>query len=335
MGDDEITNSSVTDSINLPKGGYGLSGRIMLTAIVMLFAVVVLMVCLHIYARWYLHRSRQHQLRRRRRRGSRTTLIFYSEEPSSAAASRGLDAALLGSLPVFLYSAQTHPHVVECAVCLSEFEENEKVRVLPKCNHGFHLDCIDMWFHSHSTCPLCRSPVEPVVPSRGTRFVVEKPTKPTNTRGCANATAGRQEEGVGAAKGDDRGAEDARVRGRVEAEFTRESGVEIAGVGSVHVVEENSQLPRERSAGFAGCGNESRGRDERVGCGERKGRVDSGSKPGSNAEISSENILRLSQVTRPRRRKRIKQLSATCQTNSGLKECWWHVALGKLFDYFE
>lgn len=149
------------------KGGYGLSGRIMLTAIVMLFAVVVLMVCLHIYARWYLHRARELQLRRRRRRGSRTTLVFYSEEPNSAAAaSGGLDAALLGSLPVFLYSAQTHPHVVECAVCLSEFEENEKVRVLPKCNHGFHLDCIDMWFHSHSTCPLCRSPVEPVFEAR-------------------------------------------------------------------------------------------------------------------------------------------------------------------------
>ncbi|KAI8566035.1 hypothetical protein RHMOL_Rhmol02G0007900 [Rhododendron molle] len=160
----------VTDTINPdelgPKGGYGLSGRIMLTAIVMLFAVVVLMVCLHIYARWYLHRARQLNLRRRRRRGSRTTLVFYSEEPNSAAASRGLDAALLGSLPVFLYSAKTHPHVVECAVCLSEFEENEKVRVLPKCNHGFHLDCIDMWFHSHSTCPLCRSPVEPVVEAR-------------------------------------------------------------------------------------------------------------------------------------------------------------------------
>lgn len=140
------------------------------------------------------------------------------------------------------------------------------------------------------------------MPRSGTRFVVEESAKPTNTRRCADATVGRQEEGVGSAKGDDRGAEESRVRGRVEAEFTRESGVEIADVGSVHVVEENTQLQRERSAGFAGCGNESWGRDERVGCGERKGRVDSGAKPGSNAEISSENILRLSQVTRRRRR---------------------------------
>lgn len=49
---------------------------------------------------------------------------------------------------------------MDCAVCLSEFEEGETGRVLPKCNHSFHIDCIDMWFQSHSTCPLCRAPVE-------------------------------------------------------------------------------------------------------------------------------------------------------------------------------
>lgn len=48
---------------------------------------------------------------------------------------------------------------LECAVCLCEVCEGEKARLLPKCNHGFHVDCIDMWFQSHSTCPLCRNPI--------------------------------------------------------------------------------------------------------------------------------------------------------------------------------
>ncbi|KAK4791626.1 hypothetical protein SAY86_032039 [Trapa natans] len=44
-------------------------------------------------------------------------------------------------------------------VCLCELAEGEKVRILPKCGHSFHVDCIDKWFESHDTCPLCRSPV--------------------------------------------------------------------------------------------------------------------------------------------------------------------------------
>lgn len=192
------TNSGMTVELNgvPPSGGYALSGRIMLAAIVMLFAVVVLMICLHIYARWYLQRARRlHQLRRRSRRSNRTQLVFYSE-PNSAA-SRGLDAAVLASLPVFLYSPKTLPHVVECAVCLSEFEEKDKLRVLPKCNHGFHLECIDMWFHSHSTCPLCRSPVEPVIESRDWVISVGEPsdagrTSPGSSSGLCESCQDRE-----------------------------------------------------------------------------------------------------------------------------------------------
>ncbi|XAR57057.1 hypothetical protein NMG60_11025069 [Bertholletia excelsa] len=140
--------------------GYALSGKIMLGAIVVLFAVVVFMICLHIYARWYILRARRRALlRRRSRRRSRNQLVFYVD-PNNPTAVRGLDATVLASLPVFVYSGESRPDPLECAVCLSEFEENEKGRYLPKCKHSFHTECIDMWFQSHATCPLCRSPVE-------------------------------------------------------------------------------------------------------------------------------------------------------------------------------
>ncbi|XVF38753.1 hypothetical protein REPUB_Repub20aG0128900 [Reevesia pubescens] len=152
------------------KGSYALSGKIMLSAIVVLFFVVILMITLHLYARWYLLRARRRQLRNRRRRNSRRTQLVFLVDPNSNAAphasTRGLEARVLKSLPVFTFSSKTHPSdsTLECAVCLSEFEENESGRVLPKCNHSFHLECIDMWFHSHSTCPLCRTPVEESIP---------------------------------------------------------------------------------------------------------------------------------------------------------------------------
>ncbi|XP_027338706.1 RING-H2 finger protein ATL2 [Abrus precatorius] len=141
--------------------GYSLSGKIMLSAIILLFFVVILMLCLHIYARWYLIRARRRHLRRNRRSG-RTQLVFYDHADNPAAISRGLDAAVIASLPVFSYDPKNQPeNPTECAVCLSEFESGEMGRVLPKCNHSFHTECIDMWFHSHATCPLCRAPVEP------------------------------------------------------------------------------------------------------------------------------------------------------------------------------
>lgn len=74
-------------------------------------------------------------------------------------ASTGLKKADLKSLPIVDYtSASELPSgmATDCPICLAEFGEGEKVRVLPVCNHAFHMECIDKWFTSHSSCPLCR-----------------------------------------------------------------------------------------------------------------------------------------------------------------------------------
>ncbi|CAK7355112.1 unnamed protein product [Dovyalis caffra] len=47
----------------------------------------------------------------------------------------------------------------ECSVCLSEFQDDETLRLLPKCSHAFHIPCIDTWLRSHTNCPLCRAPI--------------------------------------------------------------------------------------------------------------------------------------------------------------------------------
>ena len=44
----------------------------------------------------------------------------------------------------------------ECVVCLTEFMADEMVKKLPPCGHWFHLDCIDQWLTTKSTCPVCR-----------------------------------------------------------------------------------------------------------------------------------------------------------------------------------
>lgn len=69
----------------------------------------------------------------------------------------GLDQAFIDALPVFLYKEiMGLKEPFDCAVCLCEFSEQDKLRLLPICSHAFHIDCIDTWLLSNSTCPLCR-----------------------------------------------------------------------------------------------------------------------------------------------------------------------------------
>ncbi|CAJ2647600.1 unnamed protein product [Trifolium pratense] len=69
----------------------------------------------------------------------------------------GLDQAFIDALPVFIYKEIIGlKEPFDCAVCLCEFLEQDKLRLLPNCNHAFHINCIDTWLLSNSSCPLCR-----------------------------------------------------------------------------------------------------------------------------------------------------------------------------------
>ncbi|XP_058105165.1 RING-H2 finger protein ATL79-like [Magnolia sinica] len=63
------------------------------------------------------------------------------------------------ALPTLVFSAgmKMAGAEAECAICLSEFENGEGIRVLPRCKHGFHEKCIEGWLASRSSCPTCRS----------------------------------------------------------------------------------------------------------------------------------------------------------------------------------
>ncbi|KAE8719964.1 23 kDa jasmonate-induced protein-like [Hibiscus syriacus] len=150
----------------MDKPGFGestavvITGKIMAIAIIVLFLVVVFVLCLHLYAKWFWWRREEptsHPSRRSRRR-----FVFAPGQDAAhpqRSATKGLDSTILASLPALIFSQKDFKEGLECAVCLCELVDGDKARLLPKCNHGFHVDCIDMWFQSHSTCPLCRNPI--------------------------------------------------------------------------------------------------------------------------------------------------------------------------------
>lgn len=82
---------------------------------------------------------------------------FGLSSAAGTAERTGLKKRELKKFPVAAYgSSEVNIAATECAICLGEFADGERVRVLPPCNHSFHMSCIDTWLVSHSSCPNCR-----------------------------------------------------------------------------------------------------------------------------------------------------------------------------------
>uniref|UniRef100_A0A0D9ZLH0 RING-type E3 ubiquitin transferase n=1 Tax=Oryza glumipatula TaxID=40148 RepID=A0A0D9ZLH0_9ORYZ len=77
---------------------------------------------------------------------------------------RGLDPAVVATFPIVPYREvvkhKIGKSVLECAVCLTSFDDGDDLRLLPHCSHAFHPECIDPWLESRVTCPLCRANLE-------------------------------------------------------------------------------------------------------------------------------------------------------------------------------
>jgi E3 ubiquitin-protein ligase ATL6/9/15/31/42/55 len=74
----------------------------------------------------------------------------------------GIGEEVINSMPFFRFSSlKGSKEGLECAVCISKFEDSDVLRLLPKCKHAFHENCIDQWLKSHSSCPLCRYKIDP------------------------------------------------------------------------------------------------------------------------------------------------------------------------------
>lgn len=107
-------------------------------------AVFIVYICLL----WY---ASNHHARQQSR-------YSISSAETKAAEVKGLSTVELEKLPKV-----TGKDLVlgnECAVCLDEIEIEQSARLVPGCNHGFHLQCADTWLSNHRVCPVCRTKLD-------------------------------------------------------------------------------------------------------------------------------------------------------------------------------
>ncbi|XVF25699.1 hypothetical protein REPUB_Repub13aG0236100 [Reevesia pubescens] len=180
---------------------FGVSRKIMLAAFASLLGVVIIIIFLHLYARYLLRR--QERRRWTAFNSQRITQIAPLDESSinEPPKSSGLDPLVIASLPTFTYKLTTgqvddnDDEPIECSVCLGTITEESTVRLLPNCKHMFHVECIDKWLGSHTTCPICRTMAEPTVQLEDNEFGDRvQPTAPPIEENPSTSTATQVEK---------------------------------------------------------------------------------------------------------------------------------------------
>jgi len=133
---------------------YELNSKVMLIAVFSLCFVILLVILLHLYARYALRHPRNRPA---------TFIHHYDRQLELPQPKPGLDPTLINLLPSFPFKQLSDYGLdqTECAVCLSMLEDGEMARQLPNCNHIFHVECIDRWLSNQATCPICRSDPTP------------------------------------------------------------------------------------------------------------------------------------------------------------------------------
>lgn len=53
------------------------------------------------------------------------------------------------------YTEEQRLEFRDCTICLMSFEEDSVVRITI-CYHIFHSHCLENWFNTHDSCPICR-----------------------------------------------------------------------------------------------------------------------------------------------------------------------------------
>ncbi|PIN00449.1 Anaphase-promoting complex (APC), subunit 11 [Handroanthus impetiginosus] len=152
-----------TPVVTGPPGKPHRLSPVLIVSLSVLATAFLLFTCYTIYK--FYSQSRRRSLQRRRQDEESGPEDFLDEDhgpfvdhPIWYIRTVGLQPSVISAITIVKYKkGEGLIEGTDCSVCLNEFQEDETLRLLPKCNHAFHIPCIDTWLRSHTNCPMCRA----------------------------------------------------------------------------------------------------------------------------------------------------------------------------------
>mmetsp|Transcript_13751 Transcript_13751/g.31409 ORF Transcript_13751/g.31409 Transcript_13751/m.31409 type:complete len:114 (-) Transcript_13751:158-499(-) len=94
----------------------------------------------------------------------------YAESLNERALQEALEASrkqhLMGELPREKYERAHHADLVECELCLEDYEEGDELLRMP-CMHLFHSKCVGPWLQKSYSCPVCNTDASQALQEQG------------------------------------------------------------------------------------------------------------------------------------------------------------------------
>eukprot|EP00898_Chlorokybus_atmophyticus_P001053 jgi/Chlat1/1949/Chrsp157S02259 len=153
---DYYVHQPTTYTLEVSENGRSDKSRLVnpfISIVLGLSSAVVLCLCMAICKRAAVRRA----FHRRARRFTTSLPTQISWSDGARGERKGLVDSVVATFPILSYKeGMLDTDDCQCSVCLCDYEGGDDLRRIPLCGHTFHKSCIDLWFTTNSTCPLCR-----------------------------------------------------------------------------------------------------------------------------------------------------------------------------------
>ncbi|CAI9779481.1 unnamed protein product [Fraxinus pennsylvanica] len=147
------------DAHNCPWRPFTNSKDFKENTVVILLVLIIALICALVFnaASRYIIRMNCCRRRRDSQQSSDENQDVEMAQPKTVLSSGMTETETEITTQVYSVGMKLAGEEAECTICLSEFADGEKIRVLEKCSHGFHLQCITQWLAAQTSCPTCRA----------------------------------------------------------------------------------------------------------------------------------------------------------------------------------